>query len=253
MRRVNFTKGCQILFLAILFLPNLLSAQEQDTLRVLFVGNSYTYFGNLPQSVQLMAESRGIPLVTKQSTAGGASLKQHWKGEKELKSKDIIASGNWDIVILQNHSLSTIEDKEGFLEYGKLFTDFVKKNNAEPYLYTTWAREYNPLMQSQITAVHEQLAAENKIPTVDAGSLWMWVSQLRPDIELYDPDNSHPSAIGTYLTACLFFKKITGQSPVGLPSRLITKDQFGEKLYVSIIGDNDAQFLQQAAAEFGKR
>lgn len=34
---------------------------------------------------------------------------------------------------------------------------------------------------------------------------------------LYDPDATHPSALGTYLAACVLFGSITGQSPVGLP------------------------------------
>ena len=242
-----------MLILAILFLPNLLLGQEPDTLKVLFVGNSYTYFGNLPQSVQLMAEAKGIPLLTRQSTAGGASLEQHWNGEKELSTKEAISEGDWDIVVLQNHSLSTIENTESFLDYGKLFGEFVTKHGAKPILYTTWAREFNPLMQAEITKTHMQLAAKLKCRTVDAGPLWMWVSQLRPGLRLYDQDNSHPSAVGTYLTACLFFKELTGQSPLGLPSRLVTQDQYGEKLYVSIMSDNDAKFLQQAAAEFGSK
>lgn len=34
---------------------------------------------------------------------------------------------------------------------------------------------------------------------------------------LYDPDATHPSALGTYLAACVVFGSITGETPVGLP------------------------------------
>merc|ERR1711972_572750 len=34
---------------------------------------------------------------------------------------------------------------------------------------------------------------------------------------LYDDDATHPSALGTYLAACVLFGSITGQTPVGLP------------------------------------
>jgi len=38
--------------------------------------------------------------------------------------------------------------------------------------------------------------------------------------KLYDPDASHPSALGTYLAACVLFGSITGGSPKGLPPAL---------------------------------
>lgn len=34
---------------------------------------------------------------------------------------------------------------------------------------------------------------------------------------LYDPDATHPSALGTYLAACVMFGSIIGETPVGLP------------------------------------
>merc|ERR1740121_2394564 len=38
--------------------------------------------------------------------------------------------------------------------------------------------------------------------------------------KLYDPDATHPSDLGTYLAACVFFGAITGESPIGLPTAL---------------------------------
>merc|ERR1712048_257016 len=42
----------------------------------------------------------------------------------------------------------------------------------------------------------------------DAGSLFF---------RLYDPDGSHPSAMGTYLAACVLYSTISGASASGLP------------------------------------
>jgi hypothetical protein len=51
-------------------LPLNLSAQEEKPLRVLFVGNSFTYFWNMPQLVQAMGASQGVSLEIRQSTVG---------------------------------------------------------------------------------------------------------------------------------------------------------------------------------------
>ena len=69
-----------------------LSQVKKDTLRVLFVGNSYTYYSNMPHLVSLISDSTKVKLITSKSTAGGATLSDHWKGKKELKTKEIITS-----------------------------------------------------------------------------------------------------------------------------------------------------------------
>ena len=80
----------------------------------------------------------------------------------------------------------------------------------------------------------------------------MRARELRPDLNLYDPDQSHPSPTGTYLSACVFFGVLTGKSPVGLPDRLITMDKDGETLYLNILPPQDAKFCQEVAAEILK-
>ena len=86
--------------------PYSTSAQvKRDTVKVLFVGNSYTYVENLPQIVSILSDGSKTKLITRKSTLGGAKLSEHWKGERGLKSKEIIRDGNFDIVVLQEHSL----------------------------------------------------------------------------------------------------------------------------------------------------
>lgn len=58
-----------------------------------------------------------------------------------------------------------------------------------------------------------------------------------PQIELYDPDGSHPSVAGTYLAACVFYDALTGKTfdaTGGVPGG---------------ISANDAKLLRDAAAQ----
>jgi hypothetical protein len=218
--------------------------QDETGLKVLFVGNSYTYFWNLPQTVSAIADHFQVDLLTRQSTAGGVNLKQHWNGELGLESKKLIAGGNWDIVVLQNHSRSTIDSAEQFFDYGQRFIDYVEEYKARPLLYETWAREYNPLMQEQVSAAYTKLAKRNDIAVVPVGQVWQRLRELRPDLRLFDPDGSHSSTIGTYVTACTFYSFLTGQPAKGIPARVITTDKDGEKLYLAIVSPQDAEFIQ---------
>ena len=72
--------------------------------RVLFIGNSYTFYWNLPQTVSAMARSQDIEIACRQSTGSGATLQEHWNSEKDLKTLDILREGDFDAVVLQEHS-----------------------------------------------------------------------------------------------------------------------------------------------------
>ena len=63
---------------------------NRDTLRVLFVGNSYTYYNNLIQMVSLISDSLDTKLICTKSTVGGTNLGEHWNEQKGLKSKTLI-------------------------------------------------------------------------------------------------------------------------------------------------------------------
>ena len=63
-------------------------AQNKVPENVLFVGNSYTYFWNLPQQVSALAESEGISIyATSQSTSGGTNWGQHWRVKESWNPK----------------------------------------------------------------------------------------------------------------------------------------------------------------------
>ena len=240
---INFRMSMNFLFKVIfLFLTSSACLQSQDTTRVLFVGNSYTYFWNLPQVVEAMAISQKVPLRTAQSTAGGVNLGQHWRGERGLETHQKIDVGQWDFVVLQDHSLRTIQARDSLNHFITKWKIEIEKSNASPLLYLTWAREFNPLMQDLITDGYESIGRQLDVPIAPVGEVWELARQLRPDIDLYDADGSHPSALGTYLAALTFYKSLTGKSLTDIPPRLTSRDHTGEKLYLMIVPPNDAAF-----------
>jgi hypothetical protein len=233
--------------ISLLALPG--HTQESDTLRVLFVGNSFTFYWNLPQVVQAMAETQQFPLRSAQSTASGASWAHHWKGERGLDSKARIQSGKWDIVVLQNHSTSAIDDTAAFREYGAKFAALIRETGATPLLFQTWAYDSNPLQQPAITKGYTALARSLGSSYVPVGEIWDKARFLRPDLELYS-DDKHPSPDATYLIALAFLKALSGQSVLSVPERLTSLDSFGEKLYLSIVSAENAAFFKQLVEEF---
>ena len=75
------------LILVVFFFSNLLMAQKEE--KILFIGNSFTFYWNLPSQVEQMARQQETKWEVFQSTAGGATLRDHWQGNKGLKTKNL--------------------------------------------------------------------------------------------------------------------------------------------------------------------
>ncbi|CAK9068461.1 Methylthioribose transporter [Durusdinium trenchii] len=195
----------------------------------------------LAQPRLCFAMAQQITLTTSQSTGSGVALVHHWKGERDLKTLEMLRDGNFDAVVLQEHSMRSLDEPECMMTHGKLLAEAIKKKKAKVFIFLTWAREswicrkeYNPYWQKKITALYQALATETGGEVVPVGPAWQRARELRPNLPLYDEDQSHPSPLGTYLTACVFYGSFTKKSPVGLPNRLICQGKDGEKIYLNI-------------------
>lgn len=207
------------LFITIIFLSGYskcLAQAKKDSLRILFVGNSYTFVSNMPHLVSLISDNTNVKLITSKSTAGGATLSDHWNGTKGLKSKEAIRSGKYDIVVLQDHSMQTIRNKNEFLKYSKKLSDLAKAFGVKPYLYVTWARQKVPQYQEIITKAYKEASKKNDCELIMVGEAWKLARKLRPDIQLFMSDGSHQSDLGAFLTALVFVNNFSGEVPVNL-------------------------------------
>ena len=102
----------RLLLLASLFAASIAGAAEvrpassgapESQIRVLFVGNSFTYFHNMPVVLEAISNSLSGPrVVTTMVASGGARLKDHWQeGDPALSA---IRKGGWGYVVLQEQS-----------------------------------------------------------------------------------------------------------------------------------------------------
>jgi hypothetical protein len=235
--------------LGLVFLLSYSAVGQKDTTKVLFVGNSFTYFFNLSQVVTSMAATQDRVIYTRQSTVGGSTLKQHWNEEKGTRTREMLESQKWDYVVFNHHSLETIKNPEGFKEYSRLFTDLVRSKGAEPIFMMTWGYKANPVMINTIAPAYEKMALDLGVHLVPCGTLFAESFKWRPDLELFQ-DTKHPSSNGTYLLGLSFFKYFTKMSTADIPKRLTTKDINEELLYLIFMSQDDADFLQNLVDDF---
>src|SRR6266480_3817529 len=79
------------------------NVRAAEPIRVLFVGNSFTFFNNMPEMLKVLAASHqgGPRFETRMVVAPGATLQQLWdRGE----ARRVIKSSRWDFVVLQEQT-----------------------------------------------------------------------------------------------------------------------------------------------------
>jgi len=245
---MNYYKLSLVSIFLFLFTINAKSQTKADTLNVLFVGNSFTYYYNMPQMVQAMSKGKNIFIKTRQSTVGGSSLKDHWEETRGTKTRTLLNKYKWDFVVFNNHSLVTINDYDNFVKYTKLFSELVKRQGAKPILIMTWPYLSNPLMQEHISKSYIDIGHKLNTLVLPIGDIFVKARKLRPDINFY-ADDKHPAEKFTYLNALIFYKSFTQNSLDEIPHRLVTKDVYGEKTYLSFLSVEMSLFLKQLVEE----
>jgi hypothetical protein len=220
----------------------MLQREKRPLQRVLFVGNSYTASGQLPRLVEEMVNDSavGFRLQADAVTLNSADWRMLAERTDVL---ECIREGGYDWIVLQNHSLSSLDARRaGITEAFAVFAEVFERPNTRILLFCTWARRERPQTQAIITETFCDLARVTGSRFVPVGPAWARVRQTEPRINLFSKDGSHPSVEGIYLTACTFFVALSGHNPVGHPRRHVIWNQ--RPVFVD---DQSAALLQQRA------
>ncbi|MGH9794244.1 MAG: SGNH/GDSL hydrolase family protein [Candidatus Acidiferrales bacterium] len=199
-----------------------------DALRVLFLGNSYTYYNNLPRLVEELAAAAGRKIETRMIAPGGASLADH---AANARTAEAIRSGGWDFVVLQEQSAlgavylvngeARVANPEAFFAAARKLDAEIRKAGAKTVFYHTWPqREAPDSDRAMLDYANMHIARELGAAVAPVGLAWQQASAEVGGASLYAEDGSHPSRTGSYLAAAVIAATLTGASPVGGPARI---------------------------------
>lgn len=219
-----------------LLLPSLCIAQS-DTLRVLWVGNSYTYFHDLPKMVEKLAAEQGQPMVVTPVVKGGERFKGHLTNPR---LHELFEQGGWDFVVLQEQSTLPAGPTEKVAEevypYALILDSMAHafSHNVRVVYYMTWGHRNGSVydmwgdypmyknyadMQMRLITSYIEMAWATGALCAPVGVAWSAVRSERPDIDLYEPDHFHSSLAGSWLAANALTATMLGRTfePASLP------------------------------------
>lgn len=202
-------------------------------LRVLFIGNSLTYFNDLPGMLRELLQHEGLDVVTAALAEPNFGLEDHWARQS---THDLIAEG-WDVVVLQQGPSAT-EGRPSLLEFAERFAGPIREAGGTPALYMVWPAEARSFDFQGVSNSYAAAADRVEGLLFPVGEAWLAALELEEDIALYGGDRVHPSPLGSYLAALVMYEQLTGAD-----ARELTSSVPG----LSGVSADDLNALRQAA------
>lgn len=225
-----------------------LKTELSEELNVLFIGNSLTYYHEMPQTLQMMLNETNTNITIDQSTYPGYSLSQHLSRKTESTAENRIRTHTekkitekkWDIIILQTGTVSVLIPENRELKVNRAISrikELATNKDCKFILFNTWPskRKYpkkycysghsidksikdidycSPIMENleqeiiEINKSYNLVSKSNNIINSDNGNKFYEIRTSHPKIELYE-DYIHPNKNGAFLNACIFYQMLT--------------------------------------------
>ena len=214
---------------------------EDDTMRILFLGNSLMFYNDMPETFRKMANAAGKNVYIQTILDGGSTIAKYADPAHELgvSARKMISLGNWDYIVIQPSRRATPWENtvlEREIEAAKTIKGLADGIGAKIIIYSVWgnnngkATAYKAVGASGTESLSTKLISRpahakfmyefgnrvaeelgEGITTVYAGLSFENCIALNPDINLYHTDYTHPSPEGSYLAAASFYATIFGE------------------------------------------
>jgi hypothetical protein len=207
---------------------------------------------SMPELVHRLAvgDPSASPVFTVEYTAPFWSLRA---ASQDHGLTRLLQQIHWDVVVLQERiwvpSLPLEERARQMYPYAWSLDGDIATTQARTMLFMTWGYEHGYRgvsgdtyagMQSRLAAGYEDLGRKLGAPVAPVGLAWAAALRRRPDLDLWASDGQHPSKVGSFLAACVFYGALTGRDP-------------SESSFTDGLDPGTARYLKRVAASVALR
>ena len=211
-------------------------------MNILFIGNSYTYFSDLPTLFSSLCAANGQEVRVDSVTCGGRRLYENLNefmsdfnpdDEYSKKISELVEETEYDVLFLQEQSCLPILNPQMFLAGVVGLSTII--GAWRTVLYATWGRadgsdtlaHFGWTRESMTKGLYDAYCQAAEIAHAEVSPVGLCFAALvesHPEIDLYDPDKSHPSYAGTCVAALSHYKTVFGEMPRDLSALKLESD-----------------------------
>ena len=212
----------QLIF--IVFYSIIVRAQNNSK-KILFIGNSITYFNDMPNLFKEISNSKGKNVIVDSHTPGGTGFVDHVDNPTVY---GLFKNNTWDAVVLQpgsGESAGATSSVNVSIIRGKKMMDSIQKYSpcAKVFLYqipygVPTSTAYNTYfsVQTRIRDSVTKMADGLRVPFVPAGECTRMHYAAQQDLLLHSSfGDIHPNLNGSYLVAAAMFATIFQENVSG--------------------------------------
>ena len=176
---------------------------------ILFIGNSLTYTNDLPGTVASIATAAHDTVQVGSVAGANLALVDHLNGA--TNARDVIAQRGWTYVVLQQGPTTVPTCRDSMVLWTRMFDSLITRSGAATALFMVWP---SPSSIGGFDAVHTayaHAALAVKGVFLPAGEAWRAAWEQDSTLQLYGPDNFHPSSLGTLAAALEIYERLGGR------------------------------------------
>lgn len=209
---------------------------EKGSLKILLIGNSYTYYNDMPELLEGLMRENGVAAFVTAITKGGGFLDGCFD-ENDMRFSlicEALSLNRYDIAVFQEQSCRPFSQYDDFAKAVKKLKKTV--NTPRTVLYATWGRKSGSRLLGDLHMTSEEMTNVLDARYADAarfadvecahvGLAFLRFGKQRPELELYHPDMSHPSRLGSAIAAVELYKTFIGKAPQKYTSLGLSEDE----------------------------
>lgn len=185
--------------------------------RVLFVGNSLTYVGNVPAVFSALAEANGTPMPSDMIVKGGATLSERVADGSVARA---LAERRYTWLVLQERGgdlmcafgpESCVHSRQAIGELVRLAT----ASNVKVILLGSY--QAHPDASRRLVEMESAAAAEAGIPYVEISETLRHLRATAPDLAWFASDGMHPGSDLVLLDGIRLHQALRGRLPMPAP------------------------------------
>lgn len=178
-------------------------------MKILFLGNSHTYFNDMPHTVGELFRLCGKDSPdTVMVTHGGMTLKWH---SEQPHSRFNIKYGGYDYIVLQDVAHPFI-GYDALMNDAEIMRDLIAPTGSRACLYMTWASLAHPEAQSEMIKAYTDAAEKYGMMLAPVGRVWEYIRYNNSGVNLFWQDGEHASLYGSYVAACVIYCTLSGST-----------------------------------------
>ena len=197
-------------------------------MKILFIGNSYTYYNDMPAIFKALCEENGQTVEVASVTKGGWLLHRYLDVENEYaQALRKHFAEQFDVVFMQEQSCLPVVDHALFEDGAKRIREAFGENVKRFIFYATWGRKEGSekltelgmtreSMTDALEASYKNAAQSLGFELSPVGRAFLEMKAIAPEIDLYNSDLTHPSRLGSCLAALVHYRTVFGELPESL-------------------------------------